>query len=99
MRASLLADERDGCTAVISGCGVGGHVAKFVFLAPDAGPFEVSFDGDEVRYHRDGLHGSVLCTIVGDDSFCDRRATLEAYSPAPTPKKAGGRQSESSGAG
>ena len=80
MKVELKADERDGCVATISGCGVGGHTATFRFEAPDYQPDPVKFDGDSVSYARDGLHGSVIATVV-DDEAGEMRATLEAYSP------------------
>ena len=78
MKVELKADERDGCVATITGCGVGGHTATFRFLNPEYAPDPIKFDGDSVLYARDVLHGDVICTIA-DDAAAEVRATLEAY--------------------
>lgn len=80
MKVELKADERDGCVATITGCGVGGHTATFRFEAPDYQPDPIKFDGDSVSYAREILHGSVIATVV-DDEAGELRATLEAYEP------------------
>jgi hypothetical protein len=80
MKVELKADERDGCVATITGCGVGGHTATFRFEAPDYQPDPIKFDGDSVSYAREVLHGSVIASVV-DDEAGEMRATLEAFSP------------------
>lgn len=80
MKVELKADERGGCEAVVSGCGVGGHTVTFRFEAPEYQPGAIQFDGDSVSYARDVLHGSVI-VAVDDGEAGELRATLEAYSP------------------
>lgn len=94
MKVELRADERDGCTATITGCGVGGHTAMFRFESPDYQPGPIRFDGDSVSYARDVLHGSVIARVVDDnteDEAGELRATLEAFvadSDAPSRRSA-----------
>lgn len=80
MKVELKADERDGCVARITGCGVGGHSATFRFMDPEYAADPIKFDGDSVEFARDRLHGSVICTVA-DDAAGELRATLEGYSP------------------
>lgn len=96
MKVSLgVNDQGTGCAAVISGCGVGGHEARLRFLAPEYGPVEISFDGDEVRYERDVLHGEVIATVVDSEDFWDQHASLEAaVADDEQPKRRGARRSE-----
>lgn len=88
MKVELRTDERDGCVATISGCGVGAHTATFRFEAPEYAPDPVRFDGDEVSFARHVLHGSVIVTVAHEDA-AELRATLEGFSPSSpvTPKE------------
>ena len=94
MKVELRADERDGCTATITGCGIGGHTALFRFESPDYQVDAIKFDGDSVSYARDVLHGSVIARVIDDntdDEAGELRATLEAFvadSDAPSRKSA-----------
>ena len=91
MKVELKVDERDGCVATISGCGVGGHTATFRFEAPDYQPDPIKFDGDSVSYAREILHGSVIATVK-DDEAGELRATLEAFEPDSTNKRRSARK-------
>lgn len=95
MKLELKADERGGSTAVITGCGVGGHRVRFLFQSPEYGPVEFDFDGDEVSYARPGLHAAVIGSILDSEDFWDRRASIEAFSPdTETPKRRSTRKDE-----
>lgn len=82
MKVSLKADERDGCVATISGCGVGGHTATFRFMAPEYQVDPIKFDGDTVSFSRDVLHGSVIAK-VGPQNLAELQASVAAHELEP----------------